>query len=245
LKKYAFSIENYRRSQDEYVEQWQTLDDCLYRLCHENPTHDSRLSVNAKAYIIGRTYQTGIERQVRSKGTQGSSMSQVADLLYTRRKELDPLFARLARTSEPLIASNSAEIIEIHGRITNLLAEITINGDSPRSFVAKYMHFHNRVAPIYDANAAEVVWSLVPERSIQGDGITVPKVADLYFPGYVRRLLSLYDSIATNNVPVSVRSLDYYLVWEHDRLVSGPLTENNISDATTLKLSNEELKANG
>ena len=231
-EKYRVSIEGYRRSREEYVEHWQTLDHCLYRLCVENPTHDSRLSVNAKAYIIGRTYQTGIERQVRSKGTQGSSMSQVAELLYNRHEQLDLLFARLAKTSEPLAASNVSEIIEIHGQFVNLMAEITRDGQSPRSFVAKYMHFHNPVVPIYDGNAAEVVWNMVPQRSIERDGVKVSDVADLYFPGYVRRLLSLYHLIAAQDIPVSVRSLDYYLIWEHDRLVAGPATEEKINDTS-------------
>jgi hypothetical protein len=33
--------------------------------------HDSLLAVNAKVFIIGLTFETGIKRQVRSKGMQG------------------------------------------------------------------------------------------------------------------------------------------------------------------------------
>ena len=234
-RKYIVSIEDYKRSGDEYADRWQTLDGCLYRLCRENPNHSSRPGVNAKAYIIGRTYQTGIERKIRSKGTQGSSMSQVADLLYDRREILDYLFARLAKVSEPLTGSNVCEILEIHGYIVALLGEITINGQSPRAFVAKYAHFHNSVVPIYDANAAEVVRSLVSQREIDGDQISVPDVADPDYAGYVRRLLILYQFLTGHGVPVTVRSLDYYLVWEHDnRLTSGQPTAGKINEETPL-----------
>jgi hypothetical protein len=162
-------------------------------------------------------------------------MSQVADLLYDRRQILDHLFARLAEVSEPLTRSNISEIIEIHGYIVALVGGITINGQSPRAFVAKYAHFHNSVVPIYDANAAEVVWSLVSRKEIDGDQVTVPEVADPGYAGYVRRLLILHQFLTAHGVPVTVRSLDHYLVWEHDnRLTSRQPTAGKIVEEAAL-----------
>jgi len=172
-------------------------------------------------------------------------MSQVADFFYERHQELDQLFLRLDKISEPLAATNVTEILEIHGQIVKLLGELTIDGQSPRSFVAKYMHFHNPVVPIYDGNAAKVVWGLVPERLIEADHVSVPDVADSYYADYVRRLLSLYRSIAAQDVSVTVRSLDYYLIWEHDNRLAGATTLGKTADSTGLTPQNQELEANG
>jgi hypothetical protein len=173
-------------------------------------------------------------------------MSQVADLFYARHEILDHLFARLAKISEPLTGSNVSEILEIHGYIVALLAEITIGGQSPRAFVAKYGHFHNRVFPIYDANAAEVAWSLVSQRAIDGDQIAVPDVADPQYAGYVRRLLILHQQMLERDIPITVRSLDYYLVWGHDnRLISRQTAAERVDENTAPIPQSEELEANG
>ena len=35
----------------------------------------------------------------------------------------------------------------VHGRFTRLLVGVTSDGKSPRSFAAKYLHFHNHAVP--------------------------------------------------------------------------------------------------
>lgn len=217
-RKYSFSAENYERSRKEYAEQYQTLDDYLYRLCQELPTHSSRLSVNAKVYIISRTFMTQIERMVPSKGTQASSISQVIELFFKRSHELDALFIRLAGISDPPSTSNLADILEVHGAITGMLLEITGKSakgkaKSPRSFVAKYMHFHNPLIPPYDDYAATVLQSIT--QPIGSIPISIPITADADYATYVRGLFSLYRFVAAQGLPVTVRSLDYYLLWEH------------------------------
>jgi hypothetical protein len=74
----------YRRHVAYSEKTWNVTDQTLYRLCRENPDHNRRSSVCAKLWIIGRTFVTGIERKVATKRTQGSSMSQVADLFVRR-----------------------------------------------------------------------------------------------------------------------------------------------------------------
>ncbi len=58
----------YDKAIEEYQREWSTLDAALYRLCREHPGHASSAGVFAEVFIIGRTYQTGIERQVKSTG---------------------------------------------------------------------------------------------------------------------------------------------------------------------------------
>jgi hypothetical protein len=214
-RKYKFSEDNYRRSSDDYNEQWRTLDSYLYRLCRENPTHSCKLSVNAKVYIIGRTFQTQIERQIQADGTQASSIAKVTDLFSEHHQELDWLFLSLAETSEPLTAPNLQRILEVHGQVVRLLSGVTMMGKSPRSFVSKYMHFHNSVVPMYDDITQGVLPSLVPKRSIKNELASIPNSADPDYACHVLRFLSQYELIVSKNLPVTVRSLDYYLLWEY------------------------------
>ena len=96
------------------------MDDCLYHLCRENPKHDSLLAINAKIFIIGLTFETGVKRQVRSKRTQGSSLTQVVNLIHTNHQSVDQQFHRLSAISEPLTASKLADILDIHGILVKL-----------------------------------------------------------------------------------------------------------------------------
>jgi hypothetical protein len=58
----------------------------------------------AKAFIIGRTYQTGIERKVPSDQTQGSGMSKAAAHILQRGSEIQQLFKQLEAVKEPFYA---------------------------------------------------------------------------------------------------------------------------------------------
>ena len=173
--------------------------------------------MNAKVYIIGRTYQTGIERKIRSKGTQGSSISQIADFFFQRQEELDQLMLGLHKLSEPLAATSITGILETHGQFVKLLSELTIDGQSPRSFVAKYMHFHNPVVPLYDRIVGEVLPRLAPLGSTSGPRVPIPNNADSWYAGYVLQFLGLFDLIALENPEVTVRTLDYCLLWKRER----------------------------
>ena len=138
------------------------MDEYLYQLCRENPKHDSLLATNAKVFIIGLTFETGIKRQVRSQRTQGSSIAQVVNLIHTHHQLLDHQFHRLSAISEPLTPSKVADILEIYGILVKLLRSATRDQHNVRSFVSKYMHFHNPAVPLCDVNANTVLTSLVP-----------------------------------------------------------------------------------
>jgi hypothetical protein len=212
-KNRKFSVSDYNKSRDDYTQSWKAIDETFYRLCRDHPRHNERPWVNAKILIIGRTYATGIERKVPTTGAQGSSISQVATFFFTRREELDQWFARLTKVSEPLTTSNVQEILTVHGLILERLKEITRNRQVARSFVSKYLHFHNPAVPIYDSVASASLRNLVPLRSIRGFQIAPAEHADSEYADYVRRFTSLYQHIAAQGLAVTVRALDSYLIW--------------------------------
>ena len=69
-KSLQFSQKDYLKSVNSYLQNWLQIDNTLYSLCRKNYGHDSMNSINAKLWIIGRTYMTGIERKIESNGKQ-------------------------------------------------------------------------------------------------------------------------------------------------------------------------------
>lgn len=211
--KRTFLASDYYNSKHEYAQNWKTVDHTLYRLCSDHRSHNRLSSVTAKVAIIGRTYTTGIERKISTAGTQGSSITQVARCFFKHRKKMNRWFTRLGKLAEPLTSSNITEILSIHGLILQLLTKITINEQLARSFVSKYMHFHNPIVPIYDNVANEFMPKLVP---LPGLPIRPTAQADPTYAAYVSRFATLYQN-AASQVRVTVRSLDYYIILEAEK----------------------------
>jgi hypothetical protein len=210
-----FLQHEYEESKQDYILNWKTLDEVLYRICCDYPTHNDPAAVNAKIYIIGRTYTTGIERKVPTTGAQSSSMSQVAELFFKHRRDIDSWLVHLGKISEPLTMLKIRKIVLFHGLLVNRLTSITRNGQSTPSFVSKYLHFHNPVVPIYDSVAARILPSLVPLRTIHELKIRPVRCVDIEYADYVRRFFKLYQS--QQHLSMTVRSLDYYLLWKADQ----------------------------
>ena len=55
--------------------------------------------------------------------------------------------ARLPQGAASLTSSNISDILNVHGLILKLLSGLTIDGQSARTFVSKYLHFHNPIVP--------------------------------------------------------------------------------------------------
>lgn len=216
--RHEFSVIDYYDAREDYAQNWKTLDQVLYRLCRDHPLHCDLPSVTAKVVIIGRSYATGIERKVSTEGTQGSSICQVARLLFTHSEEMDRWLARLRKISTPLDTWNIPEILTIHGLILKLLAELTIGNQAVRTFVSKYLHFHNPDVPMYDSIASGFLPKLVPL------GIQIPAVkqADQDYADYVCRFAKLYQYATVRGVPVTVRLLDSYLIWKKENSRPAP-----------------------
>jgi hypothetical protein len=167
--------------------------------------------VNAKLWIIGRTYATGIERQIRTKGTQGSSMTQLADHIWRHHRQVDACLHPLRRINEHLDIEKIQLILTVHGRLLAVIQPILRNKNSPRSFVSKYLHFHCPAVPIYDNIAVSALRKLCPwGKSLQALGF--PKDADQEYGRHVLRFWRLYQDMLLRERQVSVKLLDEFLL---------------------------------
>jgi hypothetical protein len=202
----------YENSVTDYKEKWRTLDEVLYTLCRDHPGHDRFDGICAKLSIIGRTYSTGIERQIKSDNTQGSSMLQLANYFFEHRAEIDSIISDASALMEPLTKEGIVAILIAHGKLVRLLTGITKNGYRPRSFVSKYLHFHNPVFPIYDSVASRKIRQIVQFEDVRAIDFKVDGTSDSEYNDYVRRFYALYQHSMDRGLPITVRSLDYYLI---------------------------------
>ncbi len=153
LRKYDAAIR-------DYASDWALIRETLYKLCKEHPDHSHRASVNAKVLLIGRSFASGIERQVKSSGEAGSAISIVAEHMYKQRRAIDRIMSDLAAMAEPLTEEKLEVIVDCHGRLCSILRQVTARKNPPRSFVSKYLHFHCPLVPIFDSYAYDHVWRL-------------------------------------------------------------------------------------
>jgi len=147
-----FSVRDYKKACRDYRLNWKARDDALRGLCRKFPDHQRRDGVNAKLWIISRSYATGIERRIKSAGTQGSSMETLADHFWRRRTSVDNIIKSLRGVREPLTPSKLEQIANAHGKLLRVVRKVLRRKrQSPRSFVSKYLHFHNPAVPIFDS----------------------------------------------------------------------------------------------
>jgi hypothetical protein len=212
--RFSFSVEGYTKSVRDYQENWEALDAALYRLCKDHPGHDSRPSVYAKVFIIGRSYSSGIERLVPKTKEQPSGMTHVAERLIAHGRSMDRLFEQLRLISPPMTAAAWEQTVASHGQFVNMLKPITAE-HSPRSFASKYLHFHCPIVPIYDSKAA---WSLShfdrdPE-SVQTTTLRRNVEADSDYTWLVQQFWNLYEQVLSSGHAQTVKHvkhIDHYL----------------------------------
>jgi len=216
-----YKYQEYKRSCENYLRLWGLTDKFLYELCQRHPTHVDRGEINAKVLIVGRSFATGIERAIRTKKTQGSSMEQLADLLKRRGKEVDRLLAPLRELNGVLSTGQLRQVVDAHGALDRMISEITRDRRSTRSFVSKYMHFHCPVVPMFDSYAQN--W--IPKLIRMNNGLRVLGdigAADVVYFEYVLRFFGLYELIRKDDPRVSVRLVDgYILAYAYGRSVFG------------------------
>jgi hypothetical protein len=207
----TFSADMYRRAVADYNRSWRTTDQTLYSLCRQHPGHGDQAGVNAKLWIIGRTYATGIERKIPTNGKQGGSMAQLAGHLLEHARELDALFARLRRLEEPLDPTSLRTILDLHGQFIAMLLPVLRPNQLPRSFASKYMHFHCPAVPIIDTYADRACRKLIRwQKSFCL--FDLPAGADEYYAWYVLRFWQLYQQARAAGLQPTVKHLDYYLL---------------------------------
>ena len=133
-----------------------------------------------------------------------------ADYIWKRGADVDDIIAAVRLVSEPLTAADAREMVEQHGRFTQLLGEMPECNRLPRSFASKYLHFHHSLVPIYDSYAAEsligwVKWSKFKIPFLQ------PPHGDAEYWDYCVRLFRLYDACRDYGRNVTTKTLDAYL----------------------------------
>lgn len=211
-----FQVADYRKAVEEYETIWKATDACLYRLCADFPDHAEPQGVYAKLWLIGRSYTTGIERQIRTDDSQGSSMGQLGKHLIARRKDVDRIVTQSREVKEPL----SPEALELatrcHGGMQRIVAQVTRKGLLPRSFVSKYLHFHSPAIPIYDSIASSAIKKFV-RWTAELACFKTPSEADSEYAWYAQRFLRLYDvareALRPESTP-TVKHLDYFLLCQ-------------------------------
>jgi hypothetical protein len=195
---------------DAFGKSWGAVDKLLYGLCREHPGHSELPSVSAKLVLIDRVYAAGLERQVVPDSGQ-QAITKIAAFAVAHAHEIDTLLAALAPLAEPLDAAALATVVSVHGRLTTLLRKIPTRGSAPRSFSAKYLHFHSPVVPIYDSYAAAGL-----TRRVRWDAHDVPferpADGDPEYWAFCVRFLRLYGACRKAGLEVSAKRLDA-LLW--------------------------------
>ena len=190
---------------------WGAVDELLYRACRDHPDHSDRRSIMAKLALIGRTYSAGVERLF-TPGDGRQAIGLIGDCLEHHGAEVDAIITGLADLSEPLSEGAMEAIVGQHGRLTTLLARHATRKASPRSFVSKYLHFHNPVVPLYDSYVVARLGRLV-----HGDGANrpfeCPSEADVEYDRFCVRFFRLYEACRAAGLSVTVKTLDNYL-WQ-------------------------------
>jgi hypothetical protein len=183
----------------------------LYELCRNHPGHDALSVVNAKSLLIGRAFATGIERHIKSSGSQGSSIGQLAAHLHRNSQVVDGIIKRLRKFKEPLNLHSLSVVVSEHGKFCKLLVKISRNGNVPASFASKYLHFHCPVVPIYDRWAYDQA-----RRRRKPEGLRAfekPADAHGHYYWYSLCFWQHYCHLRALVPTVTVRMAEFYLLW--------------------------------
>jgi hypothetical protein len=192
-----------------FDEEWGEVDKVLYAVCREHQKHEERRHVTAKVALVGRAYQAGLERCI-TPGPGQQAVMVGADYIWKRGADVDDIIAAVLLVSEPLTAASGQELVEHHGRFTQLLGEMPECNRLPRSFASKYLHFHHPVVPIYDSYAAESLGKQV-RWSQHSVAFAKPPHGDAFYWDYCVRLFRVYDACRDHGRNVTMKTLDSYL----------------------------------
>lgn len=123
----------------------------LYRMCREQPKHESIDIISSKIWIIGRAYSATIERGAGKRMKEDKNFNQEIVAPAIRKSGIDGWIARVSSIKR-LTTENFEESLNCHKKLTDLFKQIT--GINKRSLASKYLHFHAPYAFfIYDSIA--------------------------------------------------------------------------------------------
>jgi hypothetical protein len=200
---------DYLESVDSYKREGRLLDDTLYQLCYEHPGHTDPGVVNAKLWLIGRGFATGVERHIPSTGKQGSSLGKMTVHLLRNAYAVDQIVRRLRQLHEPLDTGKLQVVITQHGKFCRIASRIARS--KLVSFASKYLHFHAPIVPIFDRWAYGQVW-----RMRQRDNsvpFKLPTGGNNSFYWYCLAFWQVYESLRDLRQSPNVRLVESYLMW--------------------------------
>jgi len=211
--KLELDIADFDKAVQNYQSFYKAIDEVLYELPRQYPGHSLKENIIVKLNIIGKTYDTGIARAIKTKGDPGSSMTQLENHFWNNREFIDGLFNELSGITAPLEPQKLEQIVKLHGLLLRNIMKITRKNRRPRSFVSKYMHFHCPEVPIYDSYASEIMTSLVHWND-DIEIFDIPSGADEWYWDYSMRFYELYHTIRKQRPDATVKLVDCYLLWE-------------------------------
>ena len=213
----SFDLRTFAKAREERIREWEVTERTLYDLCRKHPNHDSANEVNAKLWIIGRTYATGVERTIKTDGKQGGSLAKPSRHLVRNREKMAKITGCLSEVREPLDRGKLRTIVKAHGHFVNLIRPILSFDRSLRAFASKYLHFHCPAVPVYDSWA---VRALRKEYRWSDDFIIfqLPAKVDEEYAYFVMRFWQLYQEAQVVTKQARVKDLDNYLLWIADRM---------------------------
>lgn len=138
----------------------------LYKMCEENPRHDSQDVVSGKVWLIGRAYSAAIERFRYRKPDiiNDDFYKQMSEDLSNSR--LDEKLQEL-RSVQSITKESIHNILSVHKYLQDKIFEIIKKSTTPekgvekRSLCSKYLHFHmQNLFFIYDSRVAEALQKL-------------------------------------------------------------------------------------
>ena len=183
--------------------------------CRRYPGHSNEAGVNAKLWIIGRAYATGIERMIPTDGRPGGSMSRISAHLVKHAGQLDDLFGHLRQLNNPLDADKLRTILDVHGQFIAFIQPVVRRDRSARSFASKYMHFHFPTVPIIDSYTKATCRKMIRwQRAYRL--FDLPASVDKNYAEYVFRFWQLYQQAVRVGLEPTVKQIDYFLLsaWE-------------------------------
>jgi hypothetical protein len=206
-----FSESKYKSASQKYAALWKASDKVLYDLCKRFPDHQNRAGANAKLWVIGRAYATGIERQIKSDGGQSSSMEQLAGRIWKNRFSVDRILKKLKSIREPLDENKLKVIVQAHAQLLQIVKKIVRRSETPRSFVSKYLHFHCSAVPIFDTVADTALRKILPLKK-RYKIFPLRQNADKNYSNFLFRFWQLYQQSPKPQKQGSVKLLDIYLL---------------------------------
>lgn len=207
---------SYAQAMAGYDRQWAHVDQVLRQVFDDHPSHRWP-DVYVKTVFIDAVYRSSLSRII----SQRPADQHVATLLDAHAADLQELVGQITRHSG-LNDEALGDVLRAHGAVVELIRSKL--GKAPRSFVAKYLHFHApEIVPVLDSRAVRNIGRYLKWDSAKEDLTAAKRSLARYErgpdPGYywfAVRFRTLYRHLAQLDLeaPVTVKGVDHMLWLE-------------------------------